>query len=172
ESIWIAGLASYTGWLLPYDRPILLVLDDPVHIDNVVRTLVRIGYDNIAGYLWGGIVQWCHDNMPFRSLRTASVHELKAWLDANDSMMILDPRPSHEWAKVHLQEAKHIFVGELEDNLAQVPRDRLIASMCSVGYRGGMAAAILERNGYDNLVNILGGVSAWTAAGYPVITGK
>jgi hydroxyacylglutathione hydrolase len=110
--------------------------------------------------------------MPFRSLRTASVQELKAWLDAKEPLMILDPRPTHEWVKVHLQEAKHIFVGELEDNLAQVPRDRLIASMCSVGYRGGMAAAILERNGYDNVVNILGGVSAWTAAGYPAITGK
>ncbi len=171
ESIWIAGLSSYAGWLLPYDRPLLLVLDDPVHIETVVRTLVRMGYDNIAGYLWGGIVQWCHDNMPFRTLGTASVAELKTKLDAKEPMMILDPRPHHEWAKVHLQEAKHIFVGELEANLAQVPKDRMIASMCSVGYRGGMAAAILERNGYENVVNILGGVSAWIAAGYPIVKG-
>jgi hydroxyacylglutathione hydrolase len=56
-------------------------------------------------------------------------------------------------------------------NLAQVPKDQLIASMCSIGNRGSMAAAILERNGYKNVVNILGGISAWTAAGYKVIKG-
>jgi hydroxyacylglutathione hydrolase len=172
ESIWMAGLASYAGWLLPYDVPLLLVVDDPMHVEIAVRTLVRIGYDNIVGYLWGGMVQWCHDNMPFRTLGTASVIELKALLDAKEKIMVLDPRPLHEWTKVHLHEAKHIFVGELERNLGQVPKDRLIASMCSVGYRGGMAAAILERHGYDNVVNILGGVSAWVAAGYPVIKQK
>ncbi len=172
ENIWMAGLASYAGWLLPYDVPLLLVADDLIHIENAVRILIRIGYDNIAGYLWGGIIQWCHDNMPFRTIKTASVDELKAMIDARQNLMVLDPRPSHEWRKVHLKEAKHIFVGELERNLEQVPKDKLIASMCSVGYRGSMAATILERHGYDNIVNILGGVSAWEAAGFPVVRGE
>jgi len=171
ESIWMDGIAAYAGWLLQYDVPLLLVVEDPVHVETAVRTLVRLGFDNILGYLRGGMVQWCHDDMPFKTLRTASVEELKAKLDAKDRVMILDPRPHHEWTKKHLSEARHIFVGELEANLAQVPKDRLIASMCSVGYRGGMAAAILQRNGYDNVVNILGGVSAWMAAGYPVVKG-
>jgi hydroxyacylglutathione hydrolase len=172
ESIWMAGLASYAGWLLPHDVPLLLVVDDPVQVEKAVRTLIRMGYDNITGFLWGGMIQWCHDNMPFNTTRTASVGELKAMLDAKENIMVLDPRPYHEWAKLHLAEAKHLFVGELEKNLAKVPKDRLIVSMCSVGYRGSMAAAILERNGYDNIVNILGGVSAWAAAGYPVVKGK
>jgi hydroxyacylglutathione hydrolase len=171
ESIWMDGLASYAGWLLQYDVPLLLVVEDPVHVETVVRTLVRLGFDNIIGYLRGGMVQWCHDDMPFKTLRTASVEELKAMLDAKDRVIVLDPRPRHEWTKKHLSEARHIFVGELEANLAQVPKDRLIASMCSVGYRGGMAAAILQRNGYENVANILGGVSAWMAAGYPVEKG-
>ncbi len=172
ESIWMAGLAPYAGWLLPHDVPLLLVLDDPVHVETMVRTLIRMGYDNIIGYLWGGMIQWCHDNMPFKTMRTASVGELKAKLDAKERLVVLDPRPFHEWAKVHLAEANHIFVGELEKNLAKVPKDRPIASMCSVGYRGSMAAAILERNGYDNVMNVLGGVSAWAAAGYPVVKGN
>ncbi len=171
ESIWLAGLASYAGWLLPYDIPLLLVAEDPIHVETAVQILVRMGFDNIAGYLRGGLTQWCHDAMPFKTLRTASVEELKAMLDAKENIMVLDPRPHHEWAKVHLSEARHIFVGELERNLAQVPKDKLIASMCSVGFRGGMAAAILRKNGYQNVVNILGGVSAWTTAGYPVVKG-
>jgi hydroxyacylglutathione hydrolase len=109
--------------------------------------------------------------MPFKIQKTASVEDLKVMLDAKEKVMVLDPRPYHEWAKVHLPEAKHIFVGNLEMNLAQVPKDQLIASMCSIGNRGSMAAAILERNGYKNVVNILGGISAWTAAGYKVIKG-
>ncbi len=172
DSIWMAGLASYAGWLLPYDVPLLLVVDDPVHVEVAVRTLTRMGYDNIAGYLWGGMLQWCQSSMPFKTTRTASVMELKDMLDSNENVIVLDPRPHHEWVKIHLREAKHIFVGELEKNLALLPKDRLIASMCSVGHRGAMAAAILERNGYDNVVNILGGVSAWEAAGYPVVKGE
>jgi hydroxyacylglutathione hydrolase len=172
ESIWTDGLASYAGWLLRYDVPLLLVVEDQIHVESAVRTLVRLGFDNVIGYLRGGMVQWCHDNMPFRNLRTASVEELKAMLDNKDRIMVLDPRPHHEWAKKHLAEAKHLFVGELEANLGQIPKDRLIASMCSVGYRGGMAAAILQRNGYENVVNILGGISAWIAAGYPVEKGE
>jgi hydroxyacylglutathione hydrolase len=169
ESIWMDGLAAYAGWLLQYDVPLLLVVEDQVHVETAVRTMVRLGFDNILGYLRGGMVQWCHDDLPFKTLRTASVEELKAMLDAKDRVMILDPRPRHEWTKKHLSEARHIFVGELEANLAQVPKDQLIASMCSVGYSGGMAAAILQRNGYEDVVNILGGVSAWMAAGYPVV---
>jgi hydroxyacylglutathione hydrolase len=168
ESIWMDGLASYAGWLLHYDVPLLLVVEDPVHVESAVRTLVRMGFDNVIGYLRGGMVQWCRDNMPFKTLRTVSAGELKAMLDSKDQIMVLDPRPHHEWTKKHLVEAKHIFVGELEANIAQIPKDRLIASMCSVGYRGGMAAAILQRNGYENIVNVLGGVSAWMAAGYPI----
>jgi hydroxyacylglutathione hydrolase len=171
ESIWMDGLAAYAGWLLPYDSPLLLVVEHPVHIEKAVRTLNRLGFDNILGYLGGGMVRWCQEDMPFKSLRTASVEELKLMLDTNDRVMVLDPRPHNEWTKNHLSEARHIFVGELEANLAQVPKDWLIASMCSVGHRGGMAAAILQRNGYENVVNILGGLSAWTAAGYPVTKG-
>ena len=172
ESIWMEGLAAYAGWLLPYDVPLLLVVDDLVHIEMVVRTLVRMGYDNVTGYLRGGLSQWYHDNMPIEKIRTATVMELKAMLDAKERVTVLDPRPFHEWVKGHLPDAKHIFVGELEANLAQVPKDQLIASMCSVGNRGSMAAAILQRNGYEKVVNILGGVSAWMLAGYPVSKGN
>jgi len=54
-SIWLEGLPAYAGWVLTYEKPILLVLECSDHLDTAVRYLVRIGYDNIVGYLRGGV---------------------------------------------------------------------------------------------------------------------
>jgi len=170
-SIWLDGLATYAGWLLPYDQRLLLVVEDPLQVERAVRILVRLGYDNLYGYLRGGMVQWYRENMPYETIKTMTVRELRQLMMANEDVLVLDPRPHHEWTEAHLPEAEHIFVGELEKNLDRLPKDGLIASMCSVGFRGGMAAAILKRHGYENVVNVLGGTSAWIAAGYHVVRG-
>jgi hydroxyacylglutathione hydrolase len=117
------------------------------------------------------MVQWYRENMPYETIKTMTVRELRQLMMANEDVLVLDPRPHHEWTEAHLPEAEHIFVGELEKNLDRLPKDGLIASMCSVGFRGGMAAAILKRHGYENVVNVLGGTSAWIAAGYHVVRG-
>ena len=57
-SIWLEGLPAYAGWVLTYEKPILLVLECSDHLDKAVRYLVRLGYDNIVGYLRGGIEAW------------------------------------------------------------------------------------------------------------------
>ena len=168
SSIWIDGLPAYAGWLLPYDRPLLLVVEDEQQVERVVRMLVRIGYDNVQGYLRGGMVQWYREGLPYESTKTMDVHELKA-LMSKEEVFVLDPRPHHEWAELHLEGAKHIFIGDLEKHLEEIPKDRPVASMCSVGFRGSMAAALLQERGYDNVAIVIGGVNAWKAAGYPVI---
>ena len=57
-SIWLEGLPAYAGWVLTYEKPILLVLECSDHLDKAVRYLVRQGYDNIVGYLRCGIEAW------------------------------------------------------------------------------------------------------------------
>jgi len=168
KSIWIDGLAVYAGWLLSYDRPLLLVVEDAFQVERAVRTLVRIGYDNVQGYLRGGMVQWLREGMPYEILPTMSVHEAKKEMDEGGSYL-LDPRPAHERAEVYVPGSHGLFVGELESNLATIPRDKLVMSMCSAGFRGGMAAAILRDYGYDNVRNVLGGIGAWKAAGYNTV---
>ena len=166
-SIWIDGLAAYVGWLFPYDRPIYLVVEDPLQVERAVRVLVRMGYDFVAGYLRGGMSQWLREGLPYETLATHDVATTRKMVHEGKAM-ILDPRPGHEWEEIRVPGAKHVFVGELQSRLSEVPKLTKVACMCSAGFRGSMAAVMLRNLGYDNVFNVLGGIGAWKAAGFEV----
>lgn len=169
-SIWLEGLPIFGGWVLAYDRPILLVLEDEGHLEKAARYLIRAGYDRIEGYLKGGTEGWYNAGFPVESLPLLSVHQLKDRLDRGEELAVLDTRGQDEWDSGHKKEALHIYVGHLEARLAEVPADKPVAVICNVGHRAGLGASILLRAGYREVYNVLGSVKAWVAAGYPVTT--
>lgn len=169
-SIWLEGLPAFAGWVLSYDKPILLVLENQCHLEKAVRYLIRAGYDRIAGYLKDGTGGWCSAGFPVENLPLLSVHQLKKKIDQDEELIILDSRGRDEWARGHIKGALQIYVGHLEQRLAEVPRDKPVAVICQTGYRAGLGASILLRAGYRKVYNVLGGVKAWIAAGFPVTT--
>jgi hydroxyacylglutathione hydrolase len=170
-SIWLEGLPVFAGWVLPYDRPVLLVVEDQSHVDRAVRYLVRAGYGLIAGFLKGGTEGWYNAGLPTESLSLLSVHQLKEKIDRGDDLLVLDTREQDEWESGHIEGALHIYVGHLEERLAEVPGDKPVAVICTVGHRAGLGASILLRAGYKDVYNVLGSVRAWVAAGFPTVTG-
>ncbi|HUL40109.1 MAG TPA: rhodanese-like domain-containing protein, partial [Methanomassiliicoccales archaeon] len=149
------------------DRPIYLVVEDPLQVERAVRVLVRMGYDFVAGYLRGGMSQWLREGLPYETLATHDVATTRKMVHEGKAM-ILDPRPGHEWEEIRVPGAKHVFVGELQSRLSEVPKLTKVACMCSAGFRGSMAAVMLRNLGYDNVFNVLGGIGAWKAAGFEV----
>ena len=122
-SIWLGGIPSFAGWVLPYDKPILLVLEEKEQLDTAVRYLIRLGYDNVAGLLNGGIAAWYIEALPIDSFNLLSVYDLKDKLEKGEEMVILDVRGDKEWARGHINGARHIYVGHREENLDKVPKD-------------------------------------------------
>jgi hydroxyacylglutathione hydrolase len=169
-SIWLEGLPIFAGWVLSYDRPIVLVLEDQSHLERAVRYLIRAGYDRVIGYLRDGIEGWYNAGLPTESLPLLSVHQLKRRLDRGGQLLVLDTRGHDEWNSGHIEGAVHIYVGHLEERLAEIPKDRPIAVICNVGHRAGLGASILLRNNYSEVYNVLGSVKAWVAAGFPITT--
>jgi hydroxyacylglutathione hydrolase len=169
-SIWLEGLPVFAGWVLSYDRPILLVLEDQSHLDRAVRYLIRAGYDQITAYLKDGTEGWYNTGFPTESLPLLSVHQLKDKIERGEELLVLDTRGQDEWDSGHIKGALHIYVGHLEQRLAEVPRDKPVAVICNVGHRAGLGASVLLRAGYQDVHNVLGSVKAWVAAGFPVTT--
>ncbi|MFH1032618.1 MAG: rhodanese-like domain-containing protein [Chloroflexota bacterium] len=167
-SIWLGGLPVFPGWFLPYDKPLLLVLEDQAHLEKAVSYLLRLGYDRTIGYLRGGIEGWYNAGLPIEQLSLLSVHQLKEMLDLREKMLVLDVRGQGEWESGHIKGAFHIYLGHLENRLAEIPRDKPVVVLCNVGHRAGVGAGILLRAGYPKVYNLLGSMSAWIAAGYPV----
>jgi hydroxyacylglutathione hydrolase len=158
------------GWVLPYEEPVLLVLGDQKHIDYVTSNLMRIGYDNIAGYLNPSMVAWYKSVLPVEKLDLMTVIDLKEKINNSDKWHVLDVRSKDEWMEEHIKGGQNIYVGQLKNKIDEIPQDKEIAVICKSGTRSSYAASILLRNNVKNIHNVLGGIDAWKKAEYPLTT--
>ncbi len=144
----------------------------PAHLAEVTTHLLRVGFDDIRGYLEGGVESWEMAGYPLSRLKTLSVHDLQGQLSgANGKPFVLDVRTESEWNAGHIDGALHIHGGKLEERYEEVPRDKPVAVVCGSGYRASIASSFLKRHGYEDVSNVLGGMSAWKSAGLPVVKG-
>ena len=91
-------------------------------------------------------------------------------MQRGDSLTILDVRTDKEWESGHIAGALHIHGGKLQERFEEIPRDRPVAVICASGYRASIAASFLKRDGYEAVMNVIGGMTAWKAAGLPSTT--
>ena len=163
-----SNLPVWAGWVLPYDRPILLIVDDEVQVKEVVWHLLRVGFDDLQGYLEGGINSWETAGYPLGKLKTMSVHQLQEKLSQQDQLTVLDVRTDQEWNQGHIEGALHIHGGTLQERVGELKSDKPVAVICGSGYRASIASSFLKREGVEDVTNIIGGMSAWQAAELPV----
>jgi hydroxyacylglutathione hydrolase len=166
-SISMGILPRFAGWFLPLDRPILLVneTDDPT---EAARYLLRLGFDNLAGYLAGGMLAWHTAGMESSATETVTVQELCRLLDAHEDAWILDVRNDMEVAAARIPDAHHIHLTQLPNHLDEVPADHYITIFCGSGRRAVVAASLLQREGRQDLAVVLGGLSGWNSTTCPL----
>ncbi|HEU4422420.1 MAG TPA: MBL fold metallo-hydrolase [Pilimelia sp.] len=169
-----SGFASYVGWLLPFDAPLVLVLPEPpdsARADSVTQ-LIRIGWDRITGYLDGGIDAWTSTGYPIRSYATASVGDLCAAMRAGQPLHVLDVRQELEWAWGGVPGSQQTFLADLPEHLDELPRDRSTWVICSNGHRASIAASLLDRSGIPVCLIGEGGVGEWRQRCSPALVGR
>ncbi len=162
------NLPTWAGWVLPYDRPTLIVPGNPSQIPEVVRHLTRVGFDDIRGWLDGGMEAWEMKGYDVVTVPTLSVHDLSKELKAGRKQTVLDVRTEKEWTGGHIDGAIHVHGGTLEDHYARIPRDLPVTVVCGSGYRATIAASFLQREGFTDVRNVIGGMSAWVNSHLPV----
>ncbi len=167
-NIWLRGLPNFAGWILDYDRDILLITERQEDVETAKLYLSRIGLDKIRGYLCEGIDEWKNRAMPLEHSGLYTVDGLHGKLKEKD-LFVLDVREKEEYARGHIPDAVNIYVGELEKRLAEVPSDRPVVCACSTGNRSGLGASILARGGFKKAYNLIGGMTAWKEKGYPAV---
>jgi hydroxyacylglutathione hydrolase len=155
---------TWAGTLLPEGARVVLVLEDPDRLMEATWHLLRIGYDAPTGWLSGGMEAWRDAGRAVRVMPVMDVHELRRRLG---DVAVLDVRQPGEWAAGRIAGATHVTGAELADRLDEVPSRRPLAVLCGTGYRASAAASHLLREGFDDVWNVLGGSTAWDAAGYP-----
>ncbi len=98
---------------------------------------------------------------------TVDAREGKALVEAG--ALLVDVRESDEWDAGHAPGAVLIPTSEFVEHIEELPEDRQIVAICRTGARSGAVTSALTRAGYD-AVNLAGGMQAWAAEGYPVVT--
>ena len=163
------NLPSWAGWVLPYDKNLVIVPSNPSEMPEVVTHLIRVGLDRIEGYLEDGMDAWENQGYPISQLGSMSAKELGSRLQSGDGHkpFVLDVRTESEWNGGHIDGALHIHGGVLKDRYQEVPKDRPVAVVCGTGYRGSIASSFLRSHGYEDVSNVLGGMTAWKATGMP-----
>lgn len=163
-------LATWVGWLLPPDVPLLLVLEREEDWEVVTAALLRVGYERFAGYLQFGMASWVEHGLPVARVEQVSVHELER-RRADPNLQVLDVRMDSEWRAGHVPGAVHAPLGsQLPGALDQISLDpaRPVAVVCGSGYRSSIATSLLEQQGFTTILNTLGGMTAWKEAGLPL----
>ena len=159
---------TWVGWLVENDKPLVVVSDDATAREEMVRQLIRIGYDLFDGYLEGGVDAWQETRLPVSHIPTVTVDEFRAQMQSEPRLVPLDVRFAYEWQSGHVPGARHIDLGDLQDNVDSLSKHDRIASLCAAGIRAATAASVLERAGFDDVELVLGGTNAWRDASYPL----
>jgi hydroxyacylglutathione hydrolase len=165
------SFATYAGSLLPYDRDFYLIADDrAAGAGELLRALAGIGLDRVAGVAGGDVLdQW---QAAGREVTTTARLDLRQTAEAVDARRgaVLDVRSRAEWAAGHLPGAVNLPLGELEQRLDEVPRERPLIVHCQTGARAAIAVSLLRARGVDNVFLYDGGYTEWSAAGNRVET--
>jgi hydroxyacylglutathione hydrolase len=162
--------ASWAGSLIQMTAPIAIVADSDERIEEARLRLARVGLENVRGYLAGGMNAWREAGLEVAVVRQISVAELKALLEKESNLQIVDVRRLGEYQSGHAPRATTAPLAELRERLPRLALQptRLTAVICAGGYRSSAATSIMQQAGFANVLNVAGGTKAWIDAGYEV----
>lgn len=153
------SFAPWAGALIPgVDHPILLITDEGREAEVVTR-LARVGYDNTLGFLKGGFKAWLQAGKDVERVDSISAAEFARRYKEKE-LRVIDVRKPNEFAAEHVAGAVSAPLDFINENLAQIPREGEVYLHCAGGYRSMIAASILKARGWNNIVDIDGGMKA------------
>jgi hydroxyacylglutathione hydrolase len=173
--------ATWAGSMLAHDRPIVVIADDgegegdPLSATEAVMRLGRIGFDNVAGFLAGGMASLASREDLVGRTERITAPALAQWLggarpDLGSSPVVVDVRSESEHAGGHIPGSVNIPLTQLADRAAELPGERVLVVHCEGGYRSAIAASLLMRAGLRQVHDLVGGYQAWRATREPIST--
>jgi len=157
------------GTVLDRAHPIVIIADPGRENEAAVR-LGRIGFDHVAGYLRDGMQSL--QSRPELTVKTERVSAPFAaeLLSSERAPLVVDVRAPRERDQKFIAGSLGIPLNHLVENMGMLPKERNLLVYCAGGYRSSIAASLLQRNGFEHVKEIAGGLAGWEAAKLPVET--
>ena len=146
--------AIWVGSLIPIERQLVLITEPGKEHESVLR-LARVGFENVLGYLKGGIDTWNNSGKEVQTITSIEPEELMDYIKRGYE--ILDVRRSSEAETEHVEGAINISLVELTNKMHELEKQGKYIIHCAGGYRSMTASSILKKSGYHNILNVHGG---------------
>ena len=158
--------ASWAGRLIGLEQSIIFVSEERDGMLEARTRLARVGIENVAGYLEEGMAAWFRDGLPVEQVPQVTVQDVHREIE---HLQVVDVRQPGEWEQGHLAQAMLKPLPKLTKMLDGLDPERPVAVHCKSGYRSSIGTSLLKRAGFRQVLNVIGGIDAWTACGLPVV---
>jgi hydroxyacylglutathione hydrolase len=159
-----APLVVWAGWVVPFGSRILLLGESAAEREEATRQLIRIGYDEVLGYLEGGIEAWVRE-YPVETVQRIDVKELR---ERMNEVTLIDVRRRSEWDEGHIPGAIHFEGGRMAWEALPFALDKPWAIQCGTGNRSMIAISVLKRRGIHNVIQVDGDITKWKMNGFEI----
>lgn len=160
------NFATFAGWILPSDQDIMLVADDLWQAQDATAWLQKVGLDRTIGFLAGGMVAWVKAGLTTDHLGLLSAEELHRTISGDEKIVLIDVRAATEYANYHIKGSVNIPTPDLRVHYKDLDPNLPTYLLCSTGNRSSLGASILKQKGFQNVNNVAGGMTGYSAAGH------
>ena len=155
--------AVWVGTLIDIKQPLVLITEVGKEDESILR-LARVGYENVVGYLQGGVAAW---EGKLETVKSITAEQMK--YEMKNGLEVLDVRKPGEWNISHVKDAVFVPLAGMPDNLKSFDKSKSYLVHCGGGYRSMMAISLMKKQGFTNLFNIYGGFGAMQQAGLEIV---
>jgi hydroxyacylglutathione hydrolase len=160
------SFGTWAGWFLNYEEAFILLAEES-QLENLTRMLMRIGLDNVYGYI-PSVDEWVQAGGRLQKANVISLAEFKTLYESN-GIQVVDLRGAAEYSSGHIKKADNVFVGTMLNNLDKISKTRKVVIHCQGGDRASIAYSLLAKNGFSNVLNYSAGMNEWMKEGNPVV---
>ena len=163
-----APLIVWAGWVIPFGSRVVLLGESAEQREEATRQLIRIGYDDVLGYMDGGIDAWARE-YPVETVQSIGPKELRERLD---EVTLVDVRRLSEWEEGHIAGALHFEGGRIAWEDLPFSVNQPLVIQCASGSRSMVAISVLKRRGIHNVIQADGGINKWKMNGFETVREK
>lgn len=157
-AVWVGALIK------DLNQPIILITPEGREEETVLR-LARVGYDHCKGFLKGGFAAWKEAGKATASVEQISAENLEQMVR---DVTIVDVRKPGEFSAEHVENALSMPLDYINEKMDSLQKNEKYYVHCKSGYRSMIAVSILKRNGFTQLVDVIGGFDAIAKTKAPV----
>lgn len=150
------NFAPWVGKLIDMDYPVIVLSDSGMEKESITR-LTRVGFENVRGYLDGGMNAWLNVGYPDEQIEIIHSEDFLKIADSKSYIMV-DCRKKRDFVKEHLKNNLNIPLEEFQNRINEFDKNKKYVLVCRSGYMSMIASSLLRKNGIHHVQVLQGGI--------------